>query len=520
MPGAVAEKQSTRSERFLHGVIWSWFGVAVNIFTGFYLSAFVLHHVGHVAAGVWALIFSVLDNVWMMDMGFRSAVLKYTAHYRALDQPEQVNETLNTGFAWSGVGCVLAMSAALLLARTVTKFENVSPEYSEVFTQLLVMVGMVWALGAIFNLLSAALEGYQRFDLTNRIWIVTLTVRVIGILAVLSTGHSLLAMGKVVLGAMLVNYALTYFALRRVIPTFRVSPKLVRYSMFRQMLNYGLHTFGASLGLQTLNQGAPILIGHFLSSNAFVAYYTYPQRLFQYAADMVGRVGLITGSHTAELAAREDFPSIARLGIYINRYCFMLFAPLTIAVLVYGQSLFAVWLDPKFAAMSAPILPIMAVAITLANAAQFNSSSILYGLGKHQKFAYSQMVEAALFFAGMWWAIPRFGILGAAWVSSILLVANRALVLSVLLCHAIHFNLGKYLAGIYVAPTLTAIPVVLAALWLKAHWIAGANYFQLAAAGLMIAGLYYAIAFFACLEPQHRAIPLRWLKARLSRAAA
>ena len=517
MPTDLAEQSSKRGERFFHSVMWSWLGVAVSIFSGVFLSPYVVLKVGHVAAGVWALIFSVLDNVWMMDLGFRSATLKYTAHYRALGQPDKVNQTINTGLAFSGSGCIIAVSAALLFARAVTRFENISPEYAEVFTKMLVMVGIGWAVGAVFNLLSAMLEGYQRFDLTSRIWITSTAVRAFGIFAVLATGHGLIDMGKVVLAALALTYFLTFLAVRKVFPEFRLSPRLVSYSMFRQMLSYGMHTFGATFSLQTLNQGAPILIGHFSPSSAFVAYFTYPLRLFQYSADMVGRVGLITGSHTAELAAKEDFSSIARMGIFINRYCFMLFMPLTLGVLIYGPQLFRLWIDPRFAAMCAPILPVIALGITLGTVAQFNSSSILYGLGKHHGYAYSLMVEAALCFGGLWWAIPRYGILGAAWVTSTLLVLNRGVVLSVLICRAIHFNVGSYLKGVYASPLLAAIPALL--LWPSIRrWIPGANWPELIGGGALLAAIYYAVAYFACLEPQHRDMPVNWIKARLNRA--
>lgn len=519
MPGVVAENTSNRGAQFFHSVMWTWLGVAVNIFSGLFLGPYVIHRLGVVAAGVWALIFSVLDNVLMMDLGFRSAVLKYTAHYRALGQPDKVNETINTGLAFSGVGCFLAITATILFAGSVTKFENVSPEYAEVFTKLLVMVGVVWAVSASFNLLSATLEGFQRFDLTSRIWIAYTAVRVAGIVGVLTMGHGLLAMGEIVLAAMSLNYLLIFLAVRRVFPEFMLAPRLVSYPMFRQMFAYGIHTFGASIALQTLNQGAPILIGHFSPSTAFVAYFTYPQRLFQYSADMVGRVGLITGSHTAELAARQDYTGIARLGIFINRYCLTLFAPLTLAVLVYGKELFRFWIDAHFAAMVAPLLPVMALGITLATVAQFNSSSILYGLGKHHGFAYSLMVEAALFFAGLWWAIPRFGILGAAWVSAGLLVLNRGVVLSLLICRAIHIPFWTYLGGIYARPVLAAIPVLPIAFWIKRHYIPGGKLLQVIAGGALIAAMYYAIAWFVCLEPRHRGMPLNWVMARLGRTA-
>jgi O-antigen/teichoic acid export membrane protein len=520
MSTAVAENSAERGERFFHSVMWSWFGVAVSIFSGIYLSAFIIHKVGHEAAGVWALIFTVVDNFWMMDLGFRSATLKYTAHYRALGEPGKVNEALNTGLAFSGSVFLLTITATLLFVRQVTHFENISPEYADVFSKLLMIVGLGWATGAVFNLFSALLEGYQRFDLSNRIWIVSIAVRATGIVAVLATGHGLIDMGKAVLVALAVTYTLTFIAVRRVFPELSLSPRHVTYAMFRQMLNYGVHTFGATVGLQTLNQSAPILIGHFMPSSAFVVYFTQPQRLLQYSVDMVARVGFITGSHTAELSAKEDYESIARMGVLINRYCLMLFMPMALALVIYGPQLFRVWIDPRFSEMCAPLLPIMAVGTTLAIAAQFNSSSILYGLGKHQGYAYSQMVEAAFCVGGLCWAIPRYGILGAAWVVSVLLLLNRGLVLSWLLCRAIHFSLWKYLTGIYAMPLLTAVPAVILTLWIQRNFLPGNNLREVIAGGASLAAIYYSIAYFICLEKPHRAMPVNWVKARLLRRAA
>jgi O-antigen/teichoic acid export membrane protein len=516
MPTAVAEQTAKRGERFFHSVMWSWLGVAVSIFTGIFLSAYIIHKVGHVAAGVWALIFSVVENFGIMDFGFRSATLKYSAHYRALGEPEKVNETINTALAFSVSVSFATIAATLLFVRQVTRFENISSEYADVFTVLLVMVGLGWATGAIFNPMSALLEGYQRFDLSSRIWIASMAVRALGIVAVLATGHGLIDMGKVALVALAVTYSLTFLAVRRVFPQLRFSPRLVTYSMFRQMLHYGLHTFGATIGLQALNQSAPMLIGHFMPSSAFVVYFTQPQRLLNYSVDMVGRVGFITGSHTAELAAKEDYVSIARMGIYINRYCFMLFTPLALALIVYGPQLFRVWIDAKFAVMCAPLLPVMAVGTTLAIAAQFNSSSILYGLGKHQGYAYSQMVEAAFCIAGLCWAIPRYGILGAAWVVSVLLVLNRGFVLSWLLSRALHFSLWKYLSGIYITPLMASVPTLLLSLWVRQNWIPGNNLREVIEGGAVLAAIYYAIAYFICLESEHRSMPANWLKARFS----
>ena len=306
---------------------------------------------------------------------------------------------------------------------------------------------------------------------------------------------------------------------KRVFPELRVSPLLATRSMFREMLSYGLHTFLANLSLRSVNQSAPLLIGHFLPT-AFVGYYRTPANLMQYTVDLVNRVGFVTGSNAAELAAKGDLATVTRMGLYVNRYCFTLFAPIAIAMTIYGQALLAVWYRPEFASHAGPLLAIMAVGTTLGIAAQFNSSSILYGLGKHHGYARSMTVEAILSVVGMFLVIPKYGILGAAWVSAVLMILNRGLYTAWLLSRATGCDFWEYLAGIYVRPFLIAIPVLLAGYWVKEHWLSGMNWVQALSGMALIAISYYAIAFFVCLREEHRALPWTWMKARFSAAAA
>lgn len=514
MASTTAPSGPKRGERFLHGVIWSWFSVIVSLFSGLLLAPYTIHKLGDEGYGVWTIIFSFADHFWLMDLGFRSATMKYTAHYRAIDRPDKVNEVLNTALLYATSVLTLTITATILFSKYIADFENVSPRYHHVFVMLIMFVGIGWASGCVFNLFSAGVEGYQRFDLSSRIWIISIAIRSFGIAAVLFLGHGLLAMGIIVLIALASTYVLTFLAFRKIFPEMRLSPSLATYSMFRQMLGYGIHTFVAGASLQLLNYSQPILIGHFLPS-AFAGYYGMAVRLPQYSVDLVSKVGFVTGSHSAELAARNDVSALARMGIYINRYCFVLFAPVAIALIVYGTALFRLWIKPEFAAMSAPLLPPLVIGITLAVAAQYNSSSILYGLGKHQKFAISLFVEAVLCITGVYFVTPRYGLMGVAVVSSTLLVINRGLVTSWLLCRAVQFPLGSFLARIYLPPLAVAVPATLFAVWMKSHWLPGTSFVQLILACGLLAALYYAIAFFTCLKKEHRMLPIRWIRQRL-----
>src|ERR1051326_3789344 len=94
---------SHRSDRFVLNVMWSWMGVAASLFTGILLSPYLIRKLGPEAYGIWALTFALVEYGGFLDLGFRSAIVKYVAHYKALDDPLRINEIISTGIAYSGL---------------------------------------------------------------------------------------------------------------------------------------------------------------------------------------------------------------------------------------------------------------------------------------------------------------------------------------------------------------------------------------------------------------------------------
>jgi O-antigen/teichoic acid export membrane protein len=423
---------------------------------------------------------------------------------------------LNTGILFFSGVAVLLFFAALYLARHVDGLFKVSPGFRPAFAFLVVLTGASWAAGMVFNVFNACLEGFQHFDISSRIWISSTALRVAGTAVLLWIGCGLYALGILVVAAQVLGYALSYLAVRRVFPGRRLSFRMARYSTFKQMAHYGIHTMTGTVALQLLNQSAPLLIGHFLNA-AFVAFYNVPVRLLQYTGDAVDRVGLITSSNSAELAAYGDTDGISRLGVYVNRYCLTLFLPVAVFLLFYGRQVIEVWIrKPDFVAMSAPLLPALLLGTTFAIAAQVNSSSILYGLARHRGYAHGLLAEGIALAVSLYLVVPRFGILGAAWVISVLAVADRGLFTPWLLCRNLNFSFAAYMRSIYVRPMLTAVPVAALAFWLHRSVIPGDSLMQVLAAACAIAAPHFTLAYFTCLEPHHRRVLLRRC---LSRAA-
>ena len=502
-PVSAAGQAAGRGARFLANVMWNWLGVATNLAVGLLLSPYIIHKLGEERYGIWALIFSVLDYFWFFDLGLNTAVTNFCARYLARREPEKINEVINTALFYFSLIAMVIAGITLALAGNVEHFFHISPAYRREFATLVTMTGVSWALCVVLHLFVSALDGFQRFDMTSRVWVATLVVRSSGYAVLLAFGFGLVEMGAVFVVVQVLGYIMNFRNFRRAFPDLRFARRYVRLATFKEIVGYGVNSFVANSSGLLLNQSGPVLIGHFLPA-AFVGFFALPARLLQYAVDAVSRIGIVTRSSAADLRARGLHEDVVRLGIYSNRYSFTLFAPIAIALLVYGKEVIRLWVGPEFALRSAPLLPVFLLANGFVLAGQFNSSSILFGINRHGGYARGLLLEGILNVAGLWLVIPRFGILGAACYSSVLMLAVRGIYTPWLLCRSLDYSLPRYMWEIYMRPVVTAVPVLALAWVMKAHWIAGRNWLEVVTACALVGIVYCGLALLTCFEPGHR----------------
>jgi O-antigen/teichoic acid export membrane protein len=226
-------------------------------------------------------------------------------------------------------------------------------------------------------------------------------------------------------------------------------------------------------------------------------------RILEYAGEAVGRVGAVTAPNATELMAQGRKRELVSLGILTNRYCLCLFLPVTVFLLVYGYEVYSLWIRPAFAKESAYLLPVLLLGNT-AMFGQFNSISILFGMGRHKVYARCLLVEAILTVAGMMVVLPRFGLWGGAWLVSSLMVVNRTIVVCLLAARELEINPLQYAVRIYTMPAALGTGALLFLLALKRTWIPGRTWGQALLAGLLMGIPYAALVYRFCLAGHHR----------------
>jgi len=506
-----------RGERFVSNVLWSWIGVAMQLLPGLVVTPYLIFKLGSERYGIWSLAFALVGYYALVDLGFRSAAVRYTAHFRALGETENINELVNTLFLYFSTVAIALIGVTLLVWQKADRLFHVPPQHHDEFAWLVLLAGINLSAGIVGGVFTGCVEGFHRFDVSNRISIVAFGARSVGWFALLATGYGLIALG---VWALVTNVALILiygWAFYRMFPTLRLSPRRASMRMFRRTARYGIQTFFAGLAVRTMEQVTPLLIGHYRSV-ADVGYYSFSLRLLQYGTDAVSRVGVVATPQSADMAARHELGQIGRLAIFANRYCLILFMPIAIFLGMFGYELLAVWLRrTDFADNSAPLLLPMLVGFTLAQAAQFCSASILFGLGAQRGYAITLVAELAVNIVATILVLRPYGIMGAAVVTSLLMLIARGIVTPWLLCQHLQFSFWQYMFRILAKPILVSAPLWAVLIALRHAGITGRSVPELALLGIGISALYFAGCYFTCVAPEHRQLLRNWLKKKFSR---
>src|SRR3954470_24767636 len=262
MPDAPPESpQSRGTAAFLFNVIWGWAGVSANIFVGIFLSPYIIRKLGTERFGIWVLVFSTLDYLRLVDLGFRAAIIYFTARCRARNDTNGANEVINTGLFYLLAGGVLiVLFVAPLAARLPVTF-NIRPDLAGESATLILIVVTALAVNLACSAFSAVLEAAQRFDVINHAYIVTLLVRAAGSLVLLANGFGLVSLGWLALATQILERLWNVGRVYAVLPSFRMSPRLVRWTVLKQMAAYGLHSFLITTCNMIVNQGPAVIIG-------------------------------------------------------------------------------------------------------------------------------------------------------------------------------------------------------------------------------------------------------------------
>lgn len=167
-----------------------------------------------------------------------------------------------------------------------------------------------------------------------------------------------------------------------------------------------------------------------LLSMAAVAYYATP---FEVVTKLLFVAGALVGVLFPAFAASHarDPQLFAQLFVKGLKYIFILVFPAVLVTVVLAGEGLQWWLGGEFSLHSTAVLRWLAIGVLVNSLAQV-PYALLQGAGHPDLTAKLHLVELPLYLLGVWWAIGRYGIEGAAlaWMVRVILDALLLFVLA------------------------------------------------------------------------------------------
>ena len=454
--------------RALKNVTSSWAGLAMNIAVGFFLSPFILHHLGEDAFGVWVLIFSLTGYYGIFDFGIRSSLIRYVSKFQATGEREQLARLINTSlFTYSCLGVILVVPT-VLGGLYVDHLFHIPAAFFRDARILFFMVGSCLALGFPLGIAGGILEGLQRFYLLNWTNMVSTAVRAVLIVVALLHGYGLVTIALITVSLPLITSAIRALMAHRLL-TIPYGWKYVDRESFRQVAYYGSITFMIIVAARLRFKTDAVIIGSFLSAAA-ITHFSIGARLVDYAGEVVSSLAQIFTPMSSQFHAAGDYDRLRQIFIAGNRACAFVMFPICVSLIVMGKSVIEAWMGPRYVS-SYVILLILLIPSTLYNA-QTTSNRILFGISQHKSLAIIVLIEGVANVILSVALVRPLGIVGDAIGTAIPLVCTAILFLPRHMCRRLDVPLRKFVPEAYFYPALFCVPMALALAFIQRSFYA------------------------------------------------
>jgi O-antigen/teichoic acid export membrane protein len=401
-----------RVRHIARNVLFNWLGTIANMAVGFFLSPFIVHRLGNVAFGVWVLAISVVAYLGLLDLGMQSSVLRFVSKGHTQNDHQSASEAISAAL-WVRVqisALILLLSAGL--AAVFPLIFKVPPVLASDARIAILLIGVKMAISMSIGVVGGVLSALNRYDLQNYASLTQTAVRVAGVVAVLRSGHGIVAIAVCELIAALIGNGILVWMARRIYPELRVQLSKPKSETLKRIWTYSSYAFLTTIAVQLVYQTDNLVVGAFVSASA-VTYYAIANSLCSYASQMVGAMGstFVPAASTYEASGDTD----RLLMLYKNgtRATLAISLPILISLIVRGRSFIGLWMGPQYSQRSGTVLMILGTALLFAFANRA-AQSIAFGIEKHKTGAIWAIGEGIANLTLSIILVRRYGIYGVA----------------------------------------------------------------------------------------------------------
>src|SRR5262249_30560539 len=122
-------KGSASASQAIKNVVSNWGAYLLAVLLNFFLSPYVVRHLGNTGYGVWTLILALTGYLGLLDLGIRGAVTRYIARFYTQKDHEKACNVASSAMAIFASAGLLAISASVFLSVFLIHRMNIPAAY-------------------------------------------------------------------------------------------------------------------------------------------------------------------------------------------------------------------------------------------------------------------------------------------------------------------------------------------------------------------------------------------------------
>jgi O-antigen/teichoic acid export membrane protein len=379
---------------------------------GFFLAPFIVHRLGNVAYGVWVLAISSINYLGILDLGMASSVVRFVSKGHATKDHQLASEALSA-VLWVRLQiAALILTLSGVLAAVFPLVFKVPQALAVDAREAILIIGITTTITMSFGVFSSTLSALNRYDLRSYVTLTQLAIRVIGVVAVLRTGHGIVAIALCELLTAAIGNSLLVFFARRTYPELVVRLSKPKKDVLRNIWSYSVYAFLVTIAVQLVYQTDNLVVGAFVSAAA-VTFYSIGNSLCRYTDQIIGAMTMTFTPAASTYEAVGDTSSLRALYFNGTRVTMAFSLPIVITLIIRGGSFIGVWMGPEYSKISGTVLAILASA-QMFSIQNSTAGAIAFGVEKHKMLAKWSIAEAIANLTLSVVLAHKIGIYGAA----------------------------------------------------------------------------------------------------------
>lgn len=372
---------------------------------------FLARGLGEERLGVLLLVWTIVSLASVLDLGVGRALTQMIAVRRGSGTISELNSIVRAGVGLSGL---LGLSVGALVLATSSWLTSSMPDMTSWISEArasLLLVGLSLPFLLLSNSLRATLDGLEQFELSARVRIpIGILTFILPVALLPFTKRVDLAVATLLTvrcaGSLVLGVVVT-----RLLSAFPTNSQNTLQPL-KELLRLGGWVSVSNLASIILVYADRFLIVSIVSVAA-VAHYTT-------ASEIVTRLLLVpiavaavwfpALARTQQRAEDEQRRHLNERGV---RFVTIVTLPILILLVAMADPILRLWAGSEIADPGAPVLQWLSMGVFMNALAQIPFAT-LHARARPDAPALLHLIELPLYLALLWWALPSFGLVGAA----------------------------------------------------------------------------------------------------------